>query len=221
MSLSQRADSCLAELDPASQATARRVLLRLISFGDVGDDRADTPRQQPISALRTSDDPDDPARVAEVLRRLAGAQLLTIDGDEASDGSLVELEDATLRGAWPTLQTWIRSHRRTEELRRQLEHDAAEWSQPGGPGDSLLLDPAQLRELTSWLTPDTKRDLGVSPSAESFIAASRAAARPRWWPRQLPMASALAVMLILMLLATPIVLLLIVVLLASVIHKFN
>src|SRR6185295_15262431 len=67
---------------------------------------------------------------------------------------------------------------RTEQLRRQLEADATEWSQRADQrADAGLLDEGQLGELDAWLTPAARRDIAVSDVAESFIAASRAARR--------------------------------------------
>ena len=110
----------------------------------------------------------------------------------------------------------------TEQLRRQLEDDAAEWHKRAGQGGDVgLLDKGQLSELATWLTPDTRRDLGVSEVAKSFIAASRAATRRRWWPGRTATGTVLAILLMLLILATPIILLFIVVLTASVIHALG
>lgn len=215
--LSERADACLAGLDDAGRDTARRMFLQLVSFDG---DRADTPRRQPLSALR---DAGDPARVADVLRQLTDARLLRVDGDQGSGAALVDVADGGLIAAWPTLQGWIRTHGRTEQLRRQLEADAGQWRQRTGQGvvDAGLLDRGQLSELAAWLTPETRRVIGVSEVAESFIAASRAAARRRWWPGRTSIGSALAILLILMILATPVTLLSICGLTAALIHRFQ
>lgn len=217
MTLSERADACLAALDDAGRAIARRLLLRLVSFGEAG---PDTIRPQTLSALRASGDAE---RLSQTMHHLIEGRLLTIDGDEASGQAMVGLADETLIASWPTFQAWIRSHRRTEQLRRQLDTDAAAWSQRAGEGhgDVGLLDKAQLSELAAWLTTDTRRDLGVSDVAESFIAASRAAARRRWWPGKASAGTVLAILLILLFLATPIILLFVVVLTASVIHALG
>jgi hypothetical protein len=277
--LSERADACLAGLDSADQAIARRVFLRLVSLRD---GRADPPRREPLPALGAG---DDPARVARVLRRFADARLLVIDGSEASGNQAsgnqasgnqasgnqasgheasgneasgnqasgnqasgheasgnqasgnarVELADGALIAAWPTLEGWVRSHGKAEQLRRQLEADAARWRQRSDQSsdqrsdqsndqrtsDAGLLDRAQLAELAGWLTDDVRRDLGVSGVTDAFIAASEAAARRSWWPGKAYVGSALAILLMLMILATPIILLFIVVLTAGVIHRLG
>jgi len=103
----------------------------------------------------------------------------------------------------------------TEQLRLQLETDAAAWAEHGKAGAGLL-DTDQLSELATWLTADRQRELGISETAESFITASRAAARPRWWRGGTSLGGALAILLIL---ATPITLLSIVGLTAALIHR--
>jgi hypothetical protein len=109
---------------------------------------------------------------------------------------------------------------RTEQLSRQLEADAAEWSQRAdqGTADAGLLDKGQLRELDAWLTPEARRNIAVSDVAESFITASRAAGR-RWWPGRTSLGTVLAIALILMILATPVTLLSIVGFTAALIHR--
>jgi hypothetical protein len=217
MPLSERTERCLAALDDAGQATARRVVLRLVSFEE---SPAGTRRQQPVSALRV---PGDPERLAAILRHLVEANLLTIDGDERSGDARVALSPEAPIAAWPTLQAWIRTHGQTEQRRRQLETDAAAWKHRAdqGTADVGLLDKGQLKELAAWLTTDAGRDLGVSDVADAFVTASRAAARRRWWPGRASAGTVLAILLVLAILATPIVLLFIVVLTASVIHALG
>src|SRR5437763_152781 len=91
---------------------------------------------------------------------------------------------------------------RTDQLRCQLEADAADWSQRAdqGAGDAALLDKGQLREIDAWLTVDARRTIAVRDVAESFIAASRDAARKRWWPGRTSLGTMLAIALILLIL---------------------
>ena len=204
--MSERADACLAALDDADRRIARRVFLRLIRFGDGGN----AGRSQPLSALEAGGDAEPLARV---VRQLTDAGLLRpADGD-----AQVELADEALI-AWPALQGWLGAHGKAEQLRRQLETDAAGW-RPGG--DVALLDRAQLAEVAGWLTDDARRELGVSEAAEAFLVASRAAARRRWWPGRSTTGTVLAILLVLLILATPIILLFIVVITAGVIHRLT
>lgn len=208
-----RADAWLA-LDDTGQAIARRVVLRLIRFHD---GRAEAGRSQPLSALGG---PGDAGRLADVVRHLADGGVVRLDGDASGPAPValalaLALADDALTGS-PALQRWIDSHGRAEQLRRQLEADAAAWKQ----GTAGLLDPGQLAELAGWLTPEVHRDVGVSEVADAFIAASRGARRRGWWPSRTSIGGALAVMLILMILATPITLASLIALTAAMIHKF-
>jgi hypothetical protein len=209
---SERADDCVAALDAAGQAIARRVVLRLVRFRDGG---AEVGPPQPMSALSA---PMDGGRLADIVRHLADGGLVRLDGDAPAPA--IALADDALTGS-PALPRWIASHGRTEQLRRQLEAEAAAWRQRTGPGaaGAALLDRTQLAELAGWLTPETHRDIGVSELADSFIAASRAARR-RWWPGKTSVGGALAILLILMILATPLTLASLIALTAAMIHKF-
>jgi hypothetical protein len=212
---SERADARLAALDDAGQAIARRVVLRLVSFRD---GRAEAGRAQPPSALEA---PGDAGRLADIVRYLADGGVVRLDGDPSGPAPVaLALADDALTGS-PVLQRWVASHGRTEQLRRQLEADAAAWQPRAGQGgDAGLLDPGQLAELAAWLTPEAHRDIGVSEVADAFIAASRAPRRRPWWPSRTAFGGALAVVLILMILATPITLASLIALTAAMIHKF-
>ncbi|HSS01078.1 MAG TPA: hypothetical protein VLM79_28670 [Kofleriaceae bacterium] len=210
MTLSERADACMAALDAADRAIARRVCLRLIRFGDVGPAAGN----QPLGALRAAD--DDGARFTAVLGQLADAGLVAIDGDAKADAARVALDAAAL--AWPALRTWLATYGAPEQLRRQLEEHAAAWSQRGDK--SRLYDKRQLGELAS-LTPEVRRDLGVTAEAESLLTASREAARRRWFPGPTTTGPVLAVAFTILILFTPIILLFIVVLSAWMIHRFQ
>src|SRR5262245_23394611 len=113
----ERADACLAALDRPGQVIARRVVLRLVRFRD-GD--AEAGRPQPLAALAT---PRDAGRLADIVRQLAHAGVVRLTGDAELDP--IALTDDAL--AAPTLQHWIASHGHAEQLRRQLEADAAAW----------------------------------------------------------------------------------------------
>lgn len=205
----ERVDAWLTALDDAGQVIARRVVLRLVGFRDGA---AASGRTQPMSALAA---PGDAGRLTDIVRHLADGGPVRLDGDAQA----VALADGALTS--PAVQGWIASHGRTEQLRRQLEADAAAWRQRTGPGasDAPLLDGTQLAELAAWLTPEAHRTIGVSEAADAFIAASRAARR-RWWPGRTTIGGALAIMLILMILATPLTLASLIALTAAMIHKF-
>lgn len=178
--LATRADAGFAGLDDDGQAIARRLFLRLVSFGE---GRADTRRQQPLAALRAGEDPE---RLAAALRHLTACRLLTADGDDATGEVVVDLAHETLIASWPRLRGWIAAHRVHERLRRELEREAAAWRERTAQGRAEvgLLDDGRLVELDGWLTAEVRRDVGVSDEADAFIAASRTAAAARQAERE-------------------------------------
>jgi len=199
----------MAAFDATERAIARRVCLRLIRFGDAGHAAG----HQPLGALRVADDGE---HFAVVIGRLADAGLVAIDGDATADGARVALDGAAV--AWPALRTWLATYGAPEQLRRQLEDDAVAWS--NGADKNRLYDKRQLGEL-ACLTPEVRRDLGVSVAAESLLTASREAARRRWFPGPSTTGPILAVGFTILILFTPIILLFIVVLSAWMIHRFQ
>ena len=72
-----RAEAALGALPPGGQAIARRTFLRLIQFGE---GRADTRRQQTVSALRTAS--DDSSVFDQTLWHLTDNRLFTLSGEE-------------------------------------------------------------------------------------------------------------------------------------------
>lgn len=174
VALSRRADAALTSLDAVDQAIARRLFLRLVSFGE---GRDDTRRQQPVFALRSGEDTE---RFKNTLNHLIDARLITAS-DDPTVGVAIDLAHETLIAAWPELQSWIRRYRDTEAQRRHLELDAAQWAQRSRQGrhDGGLLDECQLSELDEWYTDDLQNNIGVSDEIKMFIAASRASVATR------------------------------------------
>ncbi|MGI5423576.1 helix-turn-helix domain-containing protein [Streptomyces sp. CA-179760] len=101
------------------QATAaRRVLLRLIAPGDgTPDTRRPVDRAELPGTGR-----DDMARVVDAL---AGARLLTLDGDT------VEMAHEALITAWPRLRGWIEDDRERLRVHRDLTEAAHAWEELG------------------------------------------------------------------------------------------
>ncbi|MEU0646434.1 nSTAND1 domain-containing NTPase [Streptomyces umbrinus] len=99
-------------------AAARRVLLRLVAPGDgAPDTRRPVERAELPGTGR-----DDTARVVEAL---AGARLLTVDGDT------VEIAHEALITAWPRLRGWIEEDRERLRVHRNLTEAAHAWQELG------------------------------------------------------------------------------------------
>lgn len=182
VAIATRADATLASLDEAQQAIARRVLLRLVQFGE---GRADTRRQQPRDALRVPG--DDPQQFDTVLKALVDNRLLTVSSEtsrrqQPSDGTdagmndpaspLVDISHEALIRNWPALRDWVRQRRAAERTRRRLEEKAAEWRRLGGEQGGML-DDVELAEAERWLASSDAADLGVSSDLQALVAASK------------------------------------------------
>lgn len=172
-----RADAALQELTVAQQQLARRVLLRLVQFGE-GESEVVTRRQQTRTALAAAGDEEDEVDV--VIRHLADRRLVTTSegGEEEGWAARVDLAHEVLLTAWPTLKEWIEERRVDEQRRRVLEGKAAEWVR-SGRGKTRLLDAEELGEVHAWLTQEAARELGPSEDALALVAASALADEER------------------------------------------
>lgn len=167
VSLARRADATLQRFNAAQTAVARRILLRLVSFGE---GRSDTRRQQPRAQLHAAGEflPD----FDNVLQTMVDHRLLTIDEDPDGEAR-VDLAHEIVLSAWPRLAGWIRAHQDDEQHRRRLEVAAAEWVQHGR-GARGLLDPLELMDADQWRQTDSASQVGQSVDVEALIIASRA-----------------------------------------------
>jgi hypothetical protein len=172
IALARRADATLRRLNTSQTDIARRILLRLISFGE---GRSDTRRQQPRAQLCAAG--EDAAEFAHVLQTLVDDRLLTVDEGIAGEPR-VDLAHEIMISAWPTLADWIRSHRVDEQRRRHFEEAAVQRSR----GARGLLDPIELAEAENWQRTESAVQLGQSAQVTALIAASsglRAMTHPR------------------------------------------
>ncbi|MFZ1597693.1 MAG: SUMF1/EgtB/PvdO family nonheme iron enzyme, partial [Anaerolineae bacterium] len=181
----RRADAALADLTPAQQAIARRIFLRLVQFGE---GRADTRRQQPVTALRSPSDP--PGELDRTLEHLVGSRLLTLSGEVeavttgkgpsfltmADEGitrhasrTTVDIAHEALITGWPTLQEWVQEGRAAELTRRQVGRVAEEWSQHHHD-NSYLYRGMRLAEAQAWVALSVSE---LSETVRSFLAASQ------------------------------------------------
>jgi len=161
VAIARVADATLRKLSWRQQKIARRILIRLVSFGD---GRSDTRRQQPLAVLRTTD--DRAGDFDDVIRQLVDHRLLTIDNGR------VDLAHEVMITAWPALAGWIQTRRTDEQRRRQLESAAAQWVERGR-GAGGLLDLIELAEAEAWRQTEIARELGESADIAEFIASSR------------------------------------------------
>lgn len=167
VAIARRADATMRALSAAHQVVARRVLLRLVIFGE---GRADTRRQQEVRALRSA--ADDERTFLHVLHRLVEGRLVTVDGAERADGALADLAHEALITAWPAFRDWITGRRIDEQQRRRLETKADEWIERGR-GTASLLDRIELAEAVQWMNGEAARDLGYGLDLPALVVASQ------------------------------------------------
>lgn len=169
--LAQHADRTLAALSPARQALAKRVLLRLVAFGD---GRPHTRRRQRRRELSSS---GEAGELGAVIDALARARLLILDSgaDTAtSEDDAVDLCHDALVTAWPKLAGWITARQADEERRRRLEVAAHEW-QESGRGSAGLLDHGRFAAAAAWLESEGAKEIGCSDEVAALVEASRSA----------------------------------------------
>lgn len=169
IAMARRAEATLGELLPAQQAIARRIFMRLVQFGE---GRADTRRQQPVSALLSAR--DSPQLFTQTLSHLVNSRLLTISGEEGDVNRKVDIAHEALISGWPTLQGWLDERREAEQTRRRLENKGEEWMRLGRGGGGLL-DQVELLEAERWLDSPDSADLGYSEVLLALVEASRMA----------------------------------------------
>lgn len=174
--MSRHADACLGQLAPARQKIARRVLLRLVSFGEGA---RDARQARPPGEL--AGEGDAPAELEAVIEHLTRARLLVRDerrGELGAREPTVELAHEALITSWATLAGWIRERRADGERLRQLEHAAAAWV-ARGRGAGGLLERAELGEAEQWRRSEGARELGESAALTAFVQASAVATARR------------------------------------------
>ena len=180
------ADAALAQLKQrASQAgftaaqaerCARRVLLRLVQYGDSEGERvAHTRRRRRRAELAATGEP--PALFDLVLDVLTARRILV--GSDASPSvthlervpqalPCYELSHDALLTAWPLLAAWLTTWQEHERIRRRLEERADAWERSGRRGG--LLDAADLAEAARWLD---GADADASACLLALVRASR------------------------------------------------
>ncbi|MCT9137922.1 nSTAND1 domain-containing NTPase [Streptomyces violarus] len=116
--IARTAEEVYGRFTEGQAAAARRVLLRLVAPGDgTPDTRRPVERAELPGTGR-----DDTARVVDAL---AGARLLTLDGDT------VEMAHEALITAWPRLRGWIEDDRERLRVHRDLTEAAHAWQELG------------------------------------------------------------------------------------------
>ncbi|MEM7534912.1 MAG: effector-associated domain EAD1-containing protein [Chloroflexota bacterium] len=185
VAMTQRADVAMTQLSDENRMIARRILLRLIQFGE---GRSDTRRQQRTEELRST--AEDDHQFERILDHLTSNRLITMSGQiDAQEERTVDIAHEALLSGWPQLRTWIDERRAAERTRRRLEDKAAEWVRLGRTHQQKegkiarwirfwrtpagLLDAVALKEATDWLESDEAIELGHSIDLPALVEDSK------------------------------------------------
>lgn len=113
--IAQSAEAAYGRMDPAQAATARQVVLRLITPGDGTPDTGRPAGRAELESIGAGRD------VGAVLDTLAQARLISLDADT------VDLAHEALITAWPRLRAWMDEDREKLRLHRWLTDAADGW----------------------------------------------------------------------------------------------
>ncbi len=155
--IAKTAETVYQRFTEAQATTARRVLVRLVAPGDgTPDTRRPIERAELPGTGR-----DDTAQVVEAL---AGARLLSLDGDT------VEIAHEALITAWPRLREWIEEDRERLRVHRNLTEAAHAWQELGREKGALCRG-SRLAAAQEHFGGEPREDL--NDLEQAFLDASR------------------------------------------------
>lgn len=127
-SLRHRATDEYERLDEPLRKAMRSVLLRMVAV----EGREVTRRRLQKSELVFAE-PEVNEHVADVVRRLSEARLIS-EGQDAGDEPYAEPAHDALVAGWDRLRQWVREERDTLIIQRRLTQAATEWAADHSPG---------------------------------------------------------------------------------------
>ncbi len=138
--LASHADTVLASLPSSEKVLARAVFQCLV-----------TPeRTRAIASIdELSALSSDPESVQRLIHHLVSARLLSVQVDDDSDGSAVEIVHESLIHSWPLLRRWLDEHEDDAAFLEQLRIIAKQWQARDQPVD-LLWRGETLDEARRW-----------------------------------------------------------------------
>ncbi len=160
------AEQVFVELDPATQAAAQELLLRLVEPGEAPDGSQDGVRAAGPEEL-FGGRPAHEAAAARQALAMFNAERILIAGPDG----FVRPVGAALLKAWPRLGSWAAEHRAALRVLRRTGDAARGWQQAGRKSDDLLLGGA----LRAALEQAATAPAALRPNAleRSFLDAAR------------------------------------------------
>jgi WD40 repeat protein len=167
-SLQVRANALIAELAPASQVTARRVLERLVSIegGEFARRRVREHDFETVDAIETG-------RAKDVLRSLADGRLVVTDNIDGEPH--VELAHDALIIGWGMFYDWLRTDAPRIADQRRLAQDASAFERAPSENAGLLWDDAA--RIDTILRLESAPAPGLNRAEKMFADASQRRAR--------------------------------------------
>ncbi|MGH8887788.1 MAG: AAA family ATPase, partial [Egibacteraceae bacterium] len=154
--IAQTAETVYSELDPAQQAVAKEVFLRLTALGEGTEDTRRRVRRAELLADQ------DAEGVDLLLDRLAAARLVTLSQDT------VEVAHEALIREWPMLRRWLTEDREGLRTQRRLTEAAIEWETLRHEPDALYRG-ARLATAREWAAGNEER---LNDLEREFLTAS-------------------------------------------------
>ena len=167
VTIARRSDATLRALTAAQQTIARRILVRLVRFGEK---HPNTRQQQTVHALMSAT--DDSSEFSYVLQHLVNHRLVTVDGTDGNTAVFANLSHDALIMAWPAFREWIVPRQADEQQRRRLEAKVDVWIEQGWDTEGLL-DSVELSAATHWMQSEAAQELGYGAGLPALIVASQ------------------------------------------------
>lgn len=142
--LARRADDIYAALDPAAQAAAQQLFLRLVTLGEGSEDTRRRVSRQELASI-----PGTGPVVDSVIEAFSSYRLLTNDHDPVTRLRTVEVAHEALIRQWGRLRHWLDASRDDVRTQRQLAAEAGEWLKAQRDA-SYLATGARLAHFATW-----------------------------------------------------------------------
>jgi WD40 repeat protein len=160
--LGRQAEEVYTRLNPAAQALARQLFLRLVTLGEGIEDTRRRALRAELEALTAG------TEIQTVLDTFGRHRLLAFDRDPVTRGATVEVAHEALLRKWPRLRDWLSASRADVRLQRQLAAAAAEW-QGANREAGYLLAGSRLAQFEGWAA---STDLALTQAEREYLEAS-------------------------------------------------
>lgn len=142
--LARRAEELYQSFSTDEHDATRQMFMRLVSFGDGGENTRRRVLQAELLSLESHD-----LAMQRVIAQFGKYRLLTFDHDPQTRASIVELAHEALIRQWERARTWLEENREALRLYRRLTAAATEWEQSRRDA-SFLARGTRLQQFDEW-----------------------------------------------------------------------